>query len=355
MTTAMATVSAAARPIWVRNGTPTTESAASAITTVRPANTTAEPAVPTGRPAARRPGGLLRVVAVGEFVPVAEDDEQGPAPLGRGLQRVTADLDTQAVRAGAVGDAGERVAVGVGQVLRRYSEGRLGEADGSGRVHGAGLQRVVDRGHLRCSPQLGDGALDGCLRGRCGELLSGRRGEHHARGGAVGGRLRKPFLQQVDRLLRWRAGYPELVGRRAGQRRGAGFLAQTGSGGARMAVTAVKAPDSRQRFIEAAIRLFARHSFAGTSLQMIADEVGVTKSAIHHHFRTREELFHAVIEPVIGEMRVAVEAAEDNAACGHAPNASSPASSTSWCVTARWLPCWPATRSGRDAALPHRW
>jgi AcrR family transcriptional regulator len=43
---------------------------------------------------------------------------------------------------------------------------------------------------------------------------------------------------------------------------------------------------------------------------MIADEVGVTKSAVHHHFRTREELFNAAIEPVIGEVRVAVEAAE---------------------------------------------
>ena len=77
-----------------------------------------------------------------------------------------------------------------------------------------------------------------------------------------------------------------------------------------MTVTAVKAPDSRQRFIDAAIRLFARHSFAGTSLQMIADEVGVTKSAVHHHFRTREELLTAVLEPLLGELRRAVEAAE---------------------------------------------
>jgi AcrR family transcriptional regulator len=77
-----------------------------------------------------------------------------------------------------------------------------------------------------------------------------------------------------------------------------------------MVVTAVRAPDSRQRFVDAAIRLFARHSFAGTSLQMIADEVGVTKSAVHHHFRTREELLNAVIEPLLAELRTAVEAAE---------------------------------------------
>jgi len=73
---------------------------------------------------------------------------------------------------------------------------------------------------------------------------------------------------------------------------------------------AAKAPDSRQRFIDVALQLFARHSFAGTSLQMIADELGVTKSAVHHHFRSREELLTAVVEPLIGQLRITVEAAE---------------------------------------------
>jgi AcrR family transcriptional regulator len=77
-----------------------------------------------------------------------------------------------------------------------------------------------------------------------------------------------------------------------------------------MSMTAVRVPDSRHRFVDAAIRLFARRSFAGTSLQMIADEVGVTKSAVHHHFRTREELLAAVVEPLAGELRAAVAAAE---------------------------------------------
>ncbi len=54
MSTATATVPAAASPIWVRNGMPTTDSPARAIMTVRPANTTADPAVPTARPAASR-------------------------------------------------------------------------------------------------------------------------------------------------------------------------------------------------------------------------------------------------------------------------------------------------------------
>ncbi len=52
MSTAMATVPAAVRPIFVSIGTLTTARPASAMMTVRPAKTTAEPAVPTARPAA---------------------------------------------------------------------------------------------------------------------------------------------------------------------------------------------------------------------------------------------------------------------------------------------------------------
>lgn len=68
--------------------------------------------------------------------------------------------------------------------------------------------------------------------------------------------------------------------------------------------------DTRQRLIDAATALFIRHSFAGTSLQMIADELGFTKAAIYHHFRTREQLLTAVLEPIIDEIRAVVEDAE---------------------------------------------
>ncbi|HRD11973.1 MAG TPA: helix-turn-helix domain-containing protein [Mycobacterium sp.] len=77
------------------------------------------------------------------------------------------------------------------------------------------------------------------------------------------------------------------------------------------AATLAGAPTAtRQRLIEAATGLFIRHSFAGTSLQMIADELGFTKAAIYHHFRTREQLLTAVLEPIIGELRAVVEDAE---------------------------------------------
>jgi len=77
-----------------------------------------------------------------------------------------------------------------------------------------------------------------------------------------------------------------------------------------MTTAALGTTDTRTRLIEAAIDLFTRHSFAGTSLQMIADELGFTKAAIYHHFRTREQLLAAVVEPMLDELRTVVRSAE---------------------------------------------
>jgi len=65
--------------------------------------------------------------------------------------------------------------------------------------------------------------------------------------------------------------------------------------------------DTRARVLDVALRLFAVNSTAGTSLQMIADELGITKAALFHHFRSRDELVAALIEPALIDMRAAVE------------------------------------------------
>ncbi|GHJ48045.1 TetR family transcriptional regulator [Catellatospora sp. TT07R-123] len=81
-------------------------------------------------------------------------------------------------------------------------------------------------------------------------------------------------------------------------------------------MTAVAQADSRgpertrQRLIHEACRLFAMHSFAGTSLQMIADNLGVTKAAIYHHFKTRDDILTAVIAPAIEELRGIITTAQ---------------------------------------------
>ncbi len=54
----------------------------------------------------------------------------------------------------------------------------------------------------------------------------------------------------------------------------------------------------------AAIDSFARHGYAGTSIDRIARDVGVTKGAVYYHFRDKEQLlFEAVKDRIGGFMR----------------------------------------------------
>jgi AcrR family transcriptional regulator len=68
--------------------------------------------------------------------------------------------------------------------------------------------------------------------------------------------------------------------------------------------------DTRQRLLDVAMTLISQHGCAGTSLQMIADELGFTKAAIYYHFRTRDELLIALMEPILKKNLRAVETAE---------------------------------------------
>jgi len=56
---------------------------------------------------------------------------------------------------------------------------------------------------------------------------------------------------------------------------------------------------SRQRIHAAAIALFARYGYEGVSLQRIADEVGLHKSSLFHHYRGKLELVDEVIDAVL--------------------------------------------------------
>ena len=62
--------------------------------------------------------------------------------------------------------------------------------------------------------------------------------------------------------------------------------------------------------MNAALELFAEHGVSGTSLQMIADHLGVTKAAVYYHFKAKEEIVLAVLEPAFVRMRAFVSSAE---------------------------------------------
>jgi len=66
-------------------------------------------------------------------------------------------------------------------------------------------------------------------------------------------------------------------------------------------MTATKG-DTRVRLLETALGLFTEHGVEGTSLQMIADALGVTKAAVYYHFKTKDEITEAVAEPALREL-----------------------------------------------------
>ena len=67
---------------------------------------------------------------------------------------------------------------------------------------------------------------------------------------------------------------------------------------------------AQSRIIEAALVLFAEHGVSGTSLQMMADAIGVTKAAVYHQYNTKDEIILAVAQVVLARLEAAVTAAE---------------------------------------------
>jgi AcrR family transcriptional regulator len=71
-------------------------------------------------------------------------------------------------------------------------------------------------------------------------------------------------------------------------------------------MTATKG-ETRARLLETALGLFTVHGVEGTSLQMIADALGVTKAAVYYHFRAKDEITEAVAEPAIRELEALLD------------------------------------------------
>jgi AcrR family transcriptional regulator len=67
---------------------------------------------------------------------------------------------------------------------------------------------------------------------------------------------------------------------------------------------------AQHRVVAAALDLFADHGVGGTSLQMIADALGVTKAAVYHQFKTKEAIVLAVAEVELSRLQVALDEAE---------------------------------------------
>jgi AcrR family transcriptional regulator len=69
-----------------------------------------------------------------------------------------------------------------------------------------------------------------------------------------------------------------------------------------------EAGDTKAALLKAALELFARHGFAGTSIRAIAREVGMSESVLYAHFPNKQAMFEAVLG--LGGPRATVDAIE---------------------------------------------
>lgn len=57
----------------------------------------------------------------------------------------------------------------------------------------------------------------------------------------------------------------------------------------------MKAGNTKELILEAALDLFSQHGFAGASIRQIAGAVGIRESAVYNHFKSKEEIFFSLL------------------------------------------------------------
>lgn len=69
-----------------------------------------------------------------------------------------------------------------------------------------------------------------------------------------------------------------------------------------MSVREQKMAETRKKLIEVARRAFAEYGYAGTSMDKLTAEAGLTRGALYHHFGDKRGLFAAVVDQIDSQM-----------------------------------------------------
>lgn len=78
------------------------------------------------------------------------------------------------------------------------------------------------------------------------------------------------------------------------------------------AVASEGATDTRSRIQAAALDLFIQQGFTATSLQQVADQVGVTKAALYYYFPSKADLARSIFAPWKEDLDRFLDEAEAN-------------------------------------------
>lgn len=66
-------------------------------------------------------------------------------------------------------------------------------------------------------------------------------------------------------------------------------------------------PSSRNKILDVAEVLFARRGYAGVGLREVAEQAGLGKSTLFHHFKTKDALYGEVLGQVLGRIQLVLD------------------------------------------------
>lgn len=58
----------------------------------------------------------------------------------------------------------------------------------------------------------------------------------------------------------------------------------------------IREKNTKERILDEALKLFAQSGYMGTSMNDIADRLGVTKAALYKHYKSKQEILDSIVE-----------------------------------------------------------
>ena len=75
-----------------------------------------------------------------------------------------------------------------------------------------------------------------------------------------------------------------------------------------------RSEETRTKIMESAVKLFSTQGFNKASVDDICGEAGISKGAFYHHFKSKQELFLALLDGWLHAIDSAIEASKDKTA-----------------------------------------
>jgi AcrR family transcriptional regulator len=69
-----------------------------------------------------------------------------------------------------------------------------------------------------------------------------------------------------------------------------------------------RSQETRERILDAALRVFADHGYDGASVTQICEHAGVSKGALYHHYPTKQAVFMALLEHWLESVDIGLQA-----------------------------------------------